>query len=135
MKANTDLTWLLNDLALRVPGIEQVVILSRDGLAVGASDALAREEAERLAAISAGFQSLAKGTAEYLETRMTRQVIVDVAGKYLFITSAGEQGAVAVVASAQAEMGLVAYEMAILARKVGEYIPPARRVAAVGGET
>jgi uncharacterized protein len=135
MESNANLTWLLNDLATRVPEVEQVLTLSRDGLALDASDSLTREDAERLAAIAAGFQSLAKGTAEYLQAATTRQVIVDMAGKYLFITSAGKYGALAVVASGKAEMGLVAYEMAVLARKVGEHILAARRVMAAGRDT
>jgi predicted regulator of Ras-like GTPase activity (Roadblock/LC7/MglB family) len=118
-----NVNWLLNELTHRVPEIERVVMLSRDGLAVGASGGLAKDETERLAAIAAGFQSLARGTADYLEASHVRQVIVEMAGKYLFVVAAGEHGCLAVVASAQAELGLVAYEMALLARRVSGHMP------------
>lgn len=120
---SVNVTWLLDDLAQRVPGIERVVMLSRDGLPVGASGRLDKDEAERLAAIAAGFQSLARGAADYLDASSVRQVIVEMYGKYLFVVAVGQHGCLAVVASAQAEVGLVAYEMAMLARRVSGHLP------------
>jgi uncharacterized protein len=123
MTPNMDLAWQIDDLAARVPGIEQVVMLSRDGLALGSSRSLRRDETERLAALAADFRSLGAGTADYLSVRGVRQIVVDMEGKYLFITSAGPYGALAVVTSDWAEMGLVGYEMIILAQKLGEFMP------------
>src|SRR5262245_13691001 len=57
-----ELNWLLDDLATRVAAVRQAVILSTDGLAVGYSKGLSREDAEHLSAVAAGFQSLARGT-------------------------------------------------------------------------
>jgi hypothetical protein len=57
-----ELDWLLDDLVLRVHEVRHAVVLSNDGLAVGASTDLAREDAEHLAAVASGFHSLAKGT-------------------------------------------------------------------------
>lgn len=56
-----ELDWLLDDLVLRVSEVRHVVVLSNDGLAVGASTDLKREDAEHLAAVASGFHSLAKG--------------------------------------------------------------------------
>ena len=128
-----NVTWLLDDLTQRVPGIDQVVMLSRDGLAAGSSGGLAKDETERIAAIAAGFQSLARGAADYLEASYVRQVIVEMDGKYLFVVAAGEHGCLAVVASAQAEVGLVAYEMALLARRVSGHLPAPRPTVPGGG--
>src|SRR6476661_8483801 len=54
-----ELNWLLDDLTTRVGAVRQAVILSTDGLAVGFSKGLSREDAEHLSAVAAGFQSLA----------------------------------------------------------------------------
>ncbi|CAM5250782.1 hypothetical protein SCHAM137S_05608 [Streptomyces chartreusis] len=56
-----ELDWLLDDLVLRVSEVRHAVVLSNDGLAVGASTELRREDAEHLAAVASGFHSLAKG--------------------------------------------------------------------------
>ena len=61
--AANDMDWLLDDLVSRVPDVDKAVILSRDGLAIAASSGLNREDAEHLAAVASGFQSLARGQA------------------------------------------------------------------------
>lgn len=58
-----ELDWLLDDLVMRVTEVRHAVVLSNDGLAVGASTDLRREDAEHLAAVASGFHSLAKGRA------------------------------------------------------------------------
>lgn len=60
-----ELDWLLDDLVLRVSEVRHVVVLSNDGLAVGASTDLKREDAEHLAAVASGFHSLAKGAGRH----------------------------------------------------------------------
>ncbi len=60
-----ELDWLLDDLVLRVSEVRHAVVLSNDGLAVGASTDLKREDAEHLAAVASGFHSLAKGAGRH----------------------------------------------------------------------
>ncbi len=48
-----ELDWLLDDLVRRVPGVRHAVVLSSDGLAIGGSQGLDREDTEHLAAIAA----------------------------------------------------------------------------------
>ena len=55
MRQAGQLDWLLDDLTARVPEITRAVILSRDGLSIGASSSLTREESEFLSAAAAGF--------------------------------------------------------------------------------
>ena len=59
------LDWLLDDLVRRVAHITKAVILSQDGMTLGASDTLERDDAEHLAALAAGFQSLARGAGRH----------------------------------------------------------------------
>lgn len=132
MVSAVDFNWMLDDLVDRVPQIEKAVVLSRDGLAIGASAIMDQEEAERLAAIAAGFHSLARGASGYLAGDQVRQIIVEMAGAYLFVTAAGENGCLAVVTAASADVGLVAYEMALLVKRTTMHMPAARQ-AALGG--
>ena len=62
--SDADLSWLLDDLVTRVAQIDKALILSRDGLAIGASRGFTREDAEHLSAVAAGFQSLAADTVQ-----------------------------------------------------------------------
>jgi predicted regulator of Ras-like GTPase activity (Roadblock/LC7/MglB family) len=134
MTSSVELSWLLDDLVIRVPQIEKAVILSRDGLTVAASAALSREDAERLAAIAAGFYSLARGTVRQLGGGQARQVIVEMDSAFLFVTAAGTGSSLAVVSSAAAEVGVIAYEMALLVKRVSDHLSVRPRSVPGAGE-
>src|SRR5262249_51339938 len=117
-----DLGWLLNDLVARVHEIDKAVILSRDGLVTGASHDLSREDAEHLSAVAAGFQSLARGAGLHFGGGTVRQTIVEMEDAFLFVTAAGEGSCLAVLSPASADVGLGAYEMASLVKRVGTHL-------------
>ena len=129
---DADLGWLLDDLVTRVAQIDKAVILSRDGLAIGASADLSREDAEHLAAVAAGFQSLARGFGQHFTCGSPLQTIVELESAYLFVTAAGEGSCLAVLATASADVGLVAYEMAILVKRVGPHLAVQPRPGSAG---
>lgn len=118
----SDLSWLLDDLVARVAQVDKAVILSRDGLAIGASRGLTREDAEHLAAVAAGFQSLARGAAQQFGGGSARQTIVEMESAFLFVTAAGEGSCLAVLSAAGADLGLIAYEMTLLVKRVGMHL-------------
>jgi predicted regulator of Ras-like GTPase activity (Roadblock/LC7/MglB family) len=122
MSTGGQLDWLLDDLVARVTHIDQAVILSRDGLAIGASGGLSRDDAEYLAAVAAGFQSLARGAGQHFGGGAVRQTVVEMDAAFLFVTAAGEGSCLAVLAGAGVDAGLVAYEMTVLVKRVGEHL-------------
>ena len=117
-----DLAWLLDDLVDRVAHAERGIVLSNDGLLIAASRDLTREEAEHLAAAAAGFQSLARGTGRYIGGGTVQQTIVELEKAYFFVTAAGKGACLAVQAAADADVGLIAYEMARLVTSVGTFL-------------
>ncbi|MFF0431309.1 roadblock/LC7 domain-containing protein [Streptomyces sp. NPDC004327] len=121
-----ELDWLLDDLALRVREVRHTVVLSNDGLAVGSSSGLSREDAEHLAAIASGFNSLAKGAGRQFHAGGVRQTMVEMDDGFLFVAAAGDGSCLAVLSGAHADIGLIAYEMARLVKRVGEHLhtPP-----------
>ena len=131
----SDLDWLLDDLVVRVPDVDKAVILSRDGLAIAASSALGREDSEHLAAVASGFQSLARGAGRHFGGGHVRQTIVEMDTAFLFVTSAGEGSCLAVLSPASADAGLVAYEMAILVKRVGQHLSVNPRPGTAGEVT
>lgn len=124
-----ELDWLLDDMVTRAGEIRHAVVLSSDGLAVGASSALSRENAEHLAAVASGFHSLAKGAGRHFGAGGVRQTMVEMDEGFLFVAAAGEGSCLAVLSTAAADIGLVAYEMARLVKRVGEHLTAPPRFA------
>ncbi|GAA4706365.1 roadblock/LC7 domain-containing protein [Phytohabitans rumicis] len=117
-----DLAWLLDDLVERVAEVKQAVVLSADGLLIAASRDLSREDAEHLAAVASGFQSLARGAGRQFRGGNVRQTIIEMDTLFLFVTAAGQRANLAVLGTEESDVGLVAYEMAMLVTRVGQYL-------------
>jgi predicted regulator of Ras-like GTPase activity (Roadblock/LC7/MglB family) len=116
------LAWLLDNLVGQVEHIRQALVLSGDGLVVAASGSLSRDEAERLSALAAGLQSLARQAGQQVHGGETRQTIIEMDSMFLFLTAAGEGTTIAVTAMGDANAGLVAYETAMLVRRMSKYL-------------
>ena len=131
--SDADLSWLLDDLVTRVAQIDKALILPREGLARGASRGFTRAVAAHLAAGAAGFQSLARGAGQHFGGGRIRQTIVEMDNIFLFVTAAGEGSCLAVLSPATADVGLIAYEMAILVKRVGPHLYVNPRPESAGG--
>ena len=120
------LNWLLDNMVGRVQHIRQALVLSRDGLVVAASQNLSREDGDHLSALAAGVQSLARGAGEHFAGGEVRQTIIEMESAFLFVMAAGKGTCLAVLSSADANIGVMAYEMAMLVRRMGKYLtaPP-----------
>ena len=128
-----ELSWLLDDLVRRVPQVSRAVMLTQDGLAIGASAGLSREDAEHLAALAAGFQSMARGAGEHFGGGRVRQTIIEMESAFLFVSAAGQGTCLAVLSTGDADIGLVAYEMAVLVRRSNEHLGVAARPTGTPG--
>ena len=117
-----ELDWLLANMTETVDHVRQAVILSADGLVVAASPGMVQDEAERLAALAAGMQSLARGASQQLSGGEIRQVVIEMDQVLLFIAAAGSGTCLAVVADVEADAGLIAYEMTVLVKRVGKHM-------------
>ena len=127
------LDWLLDDLVRRVGQVSKAVILSQDGIALGASDTLERDDAEHLAALAAGFQSLARGAGRHFGGGAVRQTMIEMDSGFLLVTAAGRGTCLAVITGPDADLGLIAYEMAILVKRSAEHIRVKTRASACSG--
>ncbi|WP_037771843.1 roadblock/LC7 domain-containing protein [Streptomyces sclerotialus] len=123
------LSGLLDDLAARVPDVRHAVVLDGDGLVVGASGALLREDADHLAAVASGFHSLARGTGRHFSSGGLRRTMVEMEDGFLFVAATRDGSCLAVLSSSEADIGLVAYEMARLVRRIGEHLRTVPRSA------
>ncbi|MFG3436679.1 roadblock/LC7 domain-containing protein [Nonomuraea sp. NPDC047897] len=132
--SGTDLNWLLDDLIGRVQDAEHAIVLSSDGLLMASSEGLERTDGEHLSAVASGLQSLAKGVSERVGGGAVRQTVVEWRSRFLIVTFAGERACLAVLCGQGSDIGLVAYEMAMLVARVGQYLTSAARTGeAVAG--
>ncbi|MFI6345619.1 roadblock/LC7 domain-containing protein [Streptomyces sp. NPDC050560] len=122
MARRKGLGWLLDDLTERLGQVRHALVLSNDGLVTGASTGLRREDAEHLAAVASGLNSLAKGSGHHFGAGKVRQTMVEFDDAVLFVTAAGDGSCLCVLSAADADVGQVAYEMTLLVNRVGEHL-------------
>ena len=116
------LSWLLDNFVSQVGEIQKALILSRDGLVVAASQGLSREDGEHLSALAAGVQSLARGTGLRFKGGEVRQTIIEMEHAFLFVIAAGKGTCLAVLTSAEPNVGVIAYEMAMLVKRARPHL-------------
>jgi predicted regulator of Ras-like GTPase activity (Roadblock/LC7/MglB family) len=131
------LDWLLENLLARTPGARHALVLSRDGLKLCWSTALSTDQADQLAAIASGIQALAHGASvEFGDgTGGVRQSMTEFHGGLLFIVEAGQGAHLALVASDDADPGLIGHNMDELVEQLGEHLSAPPRTTAVGPAT
>ena len=124
------LDWLLAEFARDVPGVVHGVVVSGDGLRLATSPDVSVALGDQLAAAASGLVSLARGTAHLLDAGPVAQTILEMAGGYLFVSSVSQGATLAVFTHRQCDIGMVGYEMTLLAARVGHALTPAPRASA-----
>jgi uncharacterized protein len=121
------LDWLLVDFVRSTAGTRHALVVSADGLRLATSRAIDEALGDQLAAVTSGLLSLAQGVAGSFDAGSVRQTIVEMSGGYLFLTSISEGSMLAVFAERACDMGMIGYEMTLLAARVGHMLTPGRR--------
>jgi predicted regulator of Ras-like GTPase activity (Roadblock/LC7/MglB family) len=73
---------------------------------------------------------MARGAGRHFGGGPVRQTIIEMESAFLFVTAAGHGACLAVLAAAEADIGLIAYEMAMLVTRVGQYLATESRLSA-----
>ena len=131
--APATMDWVVNDLVRRVEGISQAVVLSRDGLTLGASQGLSRADADHFCAVAAGLQSLAREAGQFFGGGQVRQTIIEMEAALVFAIEAGDGTCLAALCRADAAPGLIAYEMSKLVKRIRQHLAADPRPAASAG--
>lgn len=130
--ASHGLDWLLDGLVDRVPGAENAIALSTDGLPLAASRALDREQTEHLAAMASALYSLGRGVGTRFGKGTLQQTVIELDHGYLVVTSAGFGTCLALLADLSADLGMIAYEMNVIVGQVRDQLSTGSRVPSVG---
>ncbi|MET9106804.1 roadblock/LC7 domain-containing protein [Streptomyces zhihengii] len=142
-----NMAWLLRQFASDTPGVTHAVLLSRDGLRLLDSD-VDKDWADELSAAISGVASLASNiSGPSHQKRPARQVIIERDDCLYFVQSAGRSAAfdktpgaergevetiLAVVATTDADVGSVGFEMGRLVSKFAPYMKIPVRVGTSG---
>jgi predicted regulator of Ras-like GTPase activity (Roadblock/LC7/MglB family) len=116
--------WLLSQFAGNTPEVIDAIAVSADGLLIAMSSRLDRASADRLAAITSAMISLAAGAGTTYDLGIPNKVIVDLDRGYLLVSSISAGSTLGVLATRSANLGNLAYEMAVFANRAGEVISP-----------
>lgn len=127
--AQGQLDWLLNDFIRDTPGVQHALVVSGDGLPLASSDNVDAVLVDQLSAATSGLVSLSRAAAQLLNLAPVNQTVIEMAGGYLFATSMSQGSTLAVVAYRHCDMGMVGYEMTMLASRVGHALTPVPRTA------
>ena len=122
-----DLTWLIGNFAKRTPAVAHAMVVSADGLPVSVSDRLDRPMADQLAAIASGLASLTQGAASLLDRGGVKQTVVEMDRGLLIVMAISDGSCLAVLAASPGDVGVVAYQMAVLVTRVGDLLTPTLR--------
>jgi predicted regulator of Ras-like GTPase activity (Roadblock/LC7/MglB family) len=103
-----DLNWLITNFVERVPSVAHAIVVSADGLPLAFSDGFPPDRADQLAAVASGLSSLTQGAARVFEGGAVLQTVVEMEGGLLLSMSISNGSSLAVLASPDCDMGLVA---------------------------
>lgn len=136
-----NLHWLLTNLVEEVPGIQSVAVVSSDGLLLLSSDeTLARVRSgpgsrgrgprgssADLATVVSGIGSLTVGASKLMDYGPVKHTMVAMDEGSLFVMSISDGSLLGVHGSADCDMSVVAYHMALFVGRAGHVLTPELR--------
>ncbi|WP_335977572.1 MULTISPECIES: roadblock/LC7 domain-containing protein [Streptomycetaceae] len=131
--------WLLANFVDEVPGVRSVAVVSSDGLLLLSSEpdpvaprpaagpARVSDVRMDLAAVVSGLASLTIGAARLMDGGRVRQTTVAMQDGMLFVMSISDGSLLGVHASADCDLSVIAYHMALFVGRAGHVLTPALR--------
>ncbi|MFD4460819.1 roadblock/LC7 domain-containing protein [Nocardia sp. NPDC058480] len=116
--------WLLGNFVRNTDGVRDTVAVSSDGLLIAMSDGLDRTGADRLAAMVSGLSSLARSASRSYDFDGLKLIMIEMKRGFLLVSALGDGSCLGVIADGGCDVGLVGYEMAVLAERAGSLLDP-----------
>jgi predicted regulator of Ras-like GTPase activity (Roadblock/LC7/MglB family) len=116
--------WLVSRFAQGTAGAIAAIAVSADGLLIAMSQDLARHNADRLAAIASAMLGLANGVSDAHPLGEPDKIIIELERGYLLVCTISIGCSLGVLASKQASLGTIAYEMAMFANRASSVLTP-----------
>ena len=116
--------WLLGNFVRNTDGVRDTVAVSSDGLLIAMSEGLDRTGADRLAAMVSGLSSLARSASRSYDFDGLKLIMIEMKRGFLLVSALGDGSCLGVIADGGCDVGLVGYEMAVLADRAGALLDP-----------
>lgn len=117
--------WLLANFVRGTDGVRDAVAVSSDGLLIAMSEGIDRTAADRLAAIVSGLTSLSRSASHSYEFDGLKLIMIEMQRGFLLVSAIADGSCVGVIADGACDVGLVGYEIAVLADRAGDLLTPA----------
>ena len=117
--------WLLGNFVHQTDGVRDAVAVSSDGLLIASSAGLSRAEADHLAAIVSSLASVARSASRRYDFDGLKLIMIEMRRGFLLVSVIAGGSCLGVVAGGDSDVGLVGYEISLLAERFGALLTPA----------
>jgi len=135
MTPTTTYDYLLDHLVQANIGVRHALLTSNDGLRRARSQSLPVDVADTLAASASALMSLSVGMGRTVGAELVERTLVTYAGMHLLVMATGMDTILLATTDHDADLGVVAYEMTALVKRVADqaFAVPPRAVEAGRG--
>ncbi len=119
-----ELDFLLERFVQETPGVLHTQTVSADGMHLAASRGVDGTQSDRFAAIASGLASLTDSAADTFGMNPVVRQVIETAEGWILVARINSRASLGVVCAPEVDLGLVGYEMAILAEKAGAMLSP-----------
>lgn len=120
----TNLNWLLAGFVRGTDGVRDAIAVSSDGLLIAASDGLDRTDADHLAAIISSLSALSRSAARRYDFEGLKMIMVEMNRGFLLASAIRGGSCLGTIADDGCDLGLIGYEIALLADRFGGLLTP-----------
>ncbi|BCJ56725.1 roadblock/LC7 domain-containing protein [Micromonospora endophytica] len=119
------LNWLLANFVRQTDGVRDAVAVSSDGLLIAVSAGLNRGAGDQLAAIVSSMASLARTASRKYDFDGLKLIMIEMRRGFLLVSAISDGSCLGVLADGECDLGLVGYEISLLADRFGTILTPA----------
>lgn len=116
--------WLLANFVRSTDGIRDAVAVSSDGLLIATSEGLDRSGADHLAAIVSSLATLGRSASRRYDFEALKLIMIEMRRGFLLVSAIRGGSCLGVIADAHCDLGLVGYEISLLAERFGDLLTP-----------
>ena len=116
--------FILEAFVAETPGVTYAQTVSADGMHLAASAGFGQTERDTFAAIASGLASLTDSAVETFGLGTVNRQIIEASHGWILLSRISTTAAMGVVAEPSADLGLIGYEMTLLAKRLGDVLSP-----------
>jgi predicted regulator of Ras-like GTPase activity (Roadblock/LC7/MglB family) len=116
--------WLIANFVRNTDGVRDAVAVSSDGLLIAMSEGLDRAAADHLGALVSGLVSLSKSASRRYDFDGLKLIMIEMRRGFLLVSAIADGSCIGVLADSECDIGLIGYEIAVLADRAGTLLTP-----------